>query len=126
MERESPNNTHTQLIDLGCLLKDKKKLLEDTQDQITGIKEEIREVMGLNNIKKFDNDEPKVHIIITRSYAFDTGLFKLEEPEVSKNFIKEETITKIKAVVDKKSLKKLLPATYQRFLVEMTPRLRVT
>ena len=125
---ESPNNesisVQNQLIDLGCLLKDKKKILEATKLQITGIKEEIREIMTTNDIKKIEDD--LVNIKITRSYAFDVGSFKLEEPEVSKNFIKEETTTKIKDVVDKKSLKKLLPATYQRFLVELSPRLRVT
>ena len=121
---ESPEDSYIELLNLGLLLKEKEIFLEHTEEQITGIKEEIREMMTIHDIKKFD--DPKVKIKLTRSYAFDIGSFRLEEPEVSKNFVTEEIITKTKIVIDKKSLKKLLPATYKRFQVELTPRLRVT
>ena len=121
---ESPEDSYIELVNLGLLLKEKKIFLEHTEEQITGIKEEIREMMNIHEITTFD--DPKVKIKLTRSYAFDIGSFRLEEPEVSKNFVTEEIITKTKIVVDKKSLKKLLPATYKRFQVELTPRLRVT
>ena len=124
---DSPKNesisVQNQLIDLGCLLKHKKEMLEAFELQITGIKEKIREIMTTNDMKKIDDD--LVHIKLTRSYAFDIGSFKLEEPGIAMSFIKEETTTKIKDVVDKKSLKKLLPATYQRYLIELTARLTV-
>ena len=121
---ESPKNTHIQLRNLGVLLKEKMAFVAHEQEQITGLKEEIREVMKGYDLNNFEVDE--VTIKLTRSYAFDIGMFKLEEPEVSKNFIKEETTTKTKDVLDKKALKRLLPVTYKRFLIELTPRLRVT
>ena len=121
---ESPNNTHIQLVNLGLLLKHKKELLEDTQDQITGIKEEIREIMSANKITTFEDDVVKIKL--TRSYAFDVGSFKLENPEVAKAFISEETTKKIKDVVNKKGLKKYSKVLYEKYLIELTARLRVT
>lgn len=121
---ESPNNTHIMLVDLGCLLKQKKAILEKTELQITSIKEEIREIMKINNKTTFDDDLVKIKL--TRSYAFDTGLFKLENPEVAKVYISEETTTKIKDVVNKKGLMKYSKVLYEKYLEELTPKLRVT
>lgn len=123
---ESLNNTHIQLVNLGVLLKQKKVLLEDTQDQITGIKEEIREIMNTNKITIFDDNIAPIHIKLTRNYAFDAGLFKMDNPELVKRFFTTMTEKKTKDVFNKKELNRECPIEYKKCLVELTPRLRVT
>ena len=121
---ESPNNTHTMLVDLGLLLKEKNAILEQTSEQIIGIKVEIREIMNDNKIKSFDDDLVKIKL--TRSYTFDFGLFKMDNPELAKRFFTQETTTKVKDVFNKKELLRECPGEYKKCLIELTPRLRVT
>ena len=48
---ESPEDSYIELLNLGLLLKEKEIFLEHTEEQITGIKQEIREIMIL--MKKY-------------------------------------------------------------------------
>ena len=122
---DSPKNTHIDLTNLGLLLKEKMVLVKHETEIMNSLKKEIREIMIENNLKEFENAPNNLSIKMIRSYSFDIGMFKLEEPNISKDFIKEEIITKTRDILDKKSLKKLLPATYERFLIENTARLTV-
>lgn len=122
---DSPKNTHIDLTNLGLLLKEKMVLVKHETEIMNSLKKEIREIMIENNLKEFENAPNNLSIKMIRSYSFDVGMFKLEEPNISKDFIKEEIITKTRDILDKKSLKKLLPATYERFLIENTARLTV-
>ena len=122
---ESPEDTHIRLLNLGSLLKAKMAFVEHEQEQITGLKEEIREILKDNDIKKFDDEKHNLHIKVTYGFAFDYGLFKMNNPELVKRFFTTMTETKTKDVFDKKQLNKECPEEYRKCLVELTPRLTI-
>lgn len=125
VEQESPNNTHITLSNFGSLLKYKLKLLQETKDQITGLKVAIRDIMEVNNkAKTFDNDEAGVHIRMKYPRTFDMGLFIYENKGFAKSFVIEETTTKTKDVFgpgQKARLKKNYPEDYEKYMVDLTP-----
>lgn len=122
---ESSKNTPIDLTNLGLLLKEKMKLVKHETTIINSLKEEIREIMVENDTKEFENEEFGLSIKCQRSFSFDVGMFKYEEPKISQLWITEETITKTRDVLDKKKLQSALPETYKKYLVENTPRLTV-
>jgi len=124
---ESPKNTHITLSNLGQLLKGKMALVKHENAQINNLKEEIRGIMIENDAKIFENKEIDLTIKCTRSFSFDFGMFKLDYPELTKQYFKEETITTtiVKDVYDKKKIKKEHSVEYKSCEVENTPRLTV-
>lgn len=117
--------TETELSNLGQLLKSKMELVERESAQINGLKTQIRTLMVANDMKEFENPDLALYIKCTRSYSFDIGLFKMEMPGFSASFITQETITTTKDVFDKKRLKDRYPKDYEKYLVELTPRLTI-
>jgi hypothetical protein len=115
------------LTNLGLLLRDKMKLVKHESDQVSKLKEEIRGIMIENDLKNFENSENNLTLKCSRSFSFDLGMFKLEEKEIAKDFVKEETttVTNTRDVFDKKGLMKLKPEIYKKYLCENTPRLSV-
>jgi len=102
-------------------------LVKLENEQIKNLKEEIRGIMIENNAPNFENKELGLTIKIVRSFSFDFGLFKMDYPELTKIYFKEETITTtaIKDVYDKKKIKAGNPKEYKECEVENTPRLSV-
>lgn len=113
------------LTNLGLLLKEKINLVKHETKQMNELKKEIREIMVKNDVKDFENEEFGLSIKCQRSFSFDVGMFKLEEKELAKEFVKEETIITVKDVFDKKYIEKYRPDIYRKYLVENTPRLTV-
>lgn len=115
------------LTNLGLLLKDKMKLVKHESDQVKSLKEEIRGIMIENDLKNFYEPENNLTLKCVRSFSFDLGMFKLEDKENAKEFVKEETttVTTTRDVFDKKGLMKLKPDVYKKYLCENTPRLTV-
>lgn len=124
-EDDSPKDTHIELTNYALLLKYKLELLEDTKDQITGLKVTIREIMELNNkCKSFDNNDEGVHIRMKYPRTFDMGLFIYENAGFAKSFIIEETTTKTKDVFgpgQKARLKKNYNKEYEKYMIDLTP-----
>lgn len=114
-----------ELSNLGQLLKSKMVLVKLENVQIKRLKQEIRGVMVLNDLKEFENPDVELYIKCTRSFSFDIGMFKMEMPGFSASFITQETITTTKDVLDKKRLKEKYPTDYEKYLCENTPRLTV-
>lgn len=81
------------------------------------LKEKLREIMIDSGLIEYDGIE------IRRSFSLDIGWLKMKHPELAKKFVKEETITTIKDVIDKKALKKHAPEIYKECLAEGTARL---
>lgn len=122
---DSPKNTNIDLTNLGLLLKEKMVLVKHETEIMNNVKKEIREIMIANNTKEFENPEAKLSIKCQRSFSFDVGMFRLEEPKISQLWITEETITKTRDVLDKKKLQSALPELYKKYLIENTARLTV-
>jgi len=85
--------------------------------ELKELKEELRVFMIDSGLNKFDGVE------IRRAFSFDNGWLKLKYPDLAVKFIKEETITTIRDVVDKKGLQKHAPEEYKACLAEGTARL---
>lgn len=115
------------LTNLGLLLRDKMKLVAHENEQVKNLKEEIRGIMIENDLKNFYEPENNLTLKCSQSFSFDIGMFKLEDKENAKEFIKEETttVTTTRDVFDKKGLMKLKPEVYKKYLCENTPRLSV-
>ncbi len=115
------------LTNLGILLKDKMKLVKHESEQVNNLKEEIRGIMIENDLKNFYDQENNLTLKCSRSFSFDFGAFKLDYPELTKQYFKEETITTtvVNDVYDKKKIKKEHSAEYKSCEVENTPRLSV-
>jgi len=94
-----------------------KVIVEIKNDELKGLKEELRTFMIDSGIKEFDGVE------IRRAFSFDAGWFKITYPNIAEKFIKEETIKTVRDVVDKKGIKKHYPEEYQVCLAEGTARL---
>ena len=122
---ESPKETHISLINLGQLLKDKVKLTAELNEQISDIKDAIREILQENDIKHFEDKEADIDIKITYPTSFDIGFFKMDQPGFSASFITTESITTIKDILDKKRLSTRYPDEYKKYLIPLTPRLTV-
>jgi hypothetical protein len=122
---ENIKNTEMDLSNLGQLLKSKMQLVEFESAQIKSLKQEIKEIMIQNDMKEFENPDLPLYIKCTRSFSFDIGAFKLEMPGFSASFITQEIITKTRDILDKKRLKERYPDDYKKFLIELTPRLKV-
>lgn len=117
--------TEMELSNLGQLLKSKMELVSLETVQIKRLKQEIRGIMVLNDMKEFENPDTGLYMKCQRSFSFDIGMFKMEAPGFSKSFITQETITTIKDILDKKRLKERYPDEYEKYLCENTPRLTV-
>jgi len=115
------------LTNLGLLLREKMKLVKHESDQVNKLKEEIRGIMIEAELKNFYNQENNLTLKISRSFSFDFGMFKLEYPDLTKIYFKEETITTtvVKDVYDKKKIKAGNPKEYKACEIENTPRLSV-
>lgn len=87
------------------------------------LKEEIIGLLQHAGLSELFNEIYIVKYSIPKS--FDTGLFKMENPELAKQFIKEKKVETITDVVDKKGILKHYPALYNKYLVAGTPRLTV-
>ena len=122
---ESPKNTHISLVNLGQLFKDKVKLTAELNEQISDIKDAIREILQENDIKHFEDKEADIDIKVTYPMSFDFGLFKMDYPILTKRYFTTETITTVRDVYDKKQIKKECPEEYGKCEVELTPRLTV-
>ena len=85
--------------------------------ELKGLKEELRTFMIDSGIKDFDGVE------LRRAFSFDHGWFKMEYPELAKKFIRQETVTTTRDVVDKKGIEKNAPEAYRACLAEGTARL---
>ena len=117
--------TEMELSKLGNLLRSKMELVAFENVQIKRLKQEIRGIMVLNNMKEFENPDLPLYMKCQRSFSFDIGMFKIEQPGFSASFITQETITTIKDIFDKKRLKERYPKEYEKYLIELTPRLTV-
>ncbi len=108
---------------LAELYQENKKAIELSKEANKIIKEEIIGVLQEANLNEIHNEIYIVKYSIPK--LFDAGLFKMENPELAKQFVKEETITKVKDVIDKKGILKHYPAIYNKNVVADTPRLSV-
>ena len=115
----------TELSNLGLALKNRMDVVKSENVQIKRLKQEIRGIMVLNDLKEFENPDLPLYMKCNRSFSFDIGMFKMEMPGFSASFITQETITTTKDVLDKKRLKERYPDEYEKYLVENTPRLTV-
>lgn len=122
---ESVKNTEMELSNLGQLLKSKMELVAFETVQIKSLKQEIRGIMVLNDLKEFEDPDLPLYIRCQRSFSFDIGMFRMEMPEFSKSFITQKTTTTTKDILDKKRLKERYPDEYEKYLCENTPRLTV-
>jgi len=98
-----------------CRVLKKEVKVKDTE--LKKLKEELRTFLIDSGIKEFDGVE------IRRSFSFDAGWFKITYPNLADKFIKEETITTVRDVVDKKGIQKHCPEEYRDCLAEGTARL---
>lgn len=85
--------------------------------ELAKLKEDLRTFMIDSGLKEYDGIE------IRRSFSFDIGWLKVTYPKLAQQFVKEESITTIRDVVDKKGLQKHAPEEYKECLAEGTARL---
>ena len=121
----STKETEMDLSNLGQLLKSKMELVALESKQINSLKKEIRAIMIKNDMKEFENPDLPLYMKCNRSFSFDIGMFRLEQPGFAASFITQETITKTKDILDKKRLKERYPKEYAKYLCENTARLTV-
>lgn len=117
--------TEMDLSNIGQLLKSKMELVALENEQIKSLKKEVRAIMIENDLKEFENPDTGLYMKCQRSFSFDIGAFKLDQPGFSASFITQETITTTKDILDKKRLKDRYPKEYAKYLLENTPRLTV-
>lgn len=107
----------SELRELISECRELKKEVAQKSSNLNKLKEKIREFMIDSGVKEIDGVE------IRRSFSFDQGLFKMKYPDLAEKFIREETITSVRDVVDKKGLKKHASEEYRSCEVENTARL---
>ena len=103
------------------------KKMKETQDAVAKKLKELRNdiLYGLAflDIKKLKNEEHEASVSYPK--AFDQGLLKLDNRELYDKFTTIETITTEQETFDKREFQKRFPEEYEKYLVEMTPRLTV-
>ena len=105
------------------IYQDNKKQTKQLSEANKVLKEEIIGLLQQAGLSELFNEIYIVKYSIPKS--FDTGLFKMDNPELAKQFIKEKKVGTIVDVVNKKGLLKQYPAIYNQYLVAGTPRLTI-
>lgn len=91
--------------------------------QIKALKDDILKALEILDKKKLKNEKHEVSIAYPKS--FDQGLLKLDNRELYDRFTTIETITTETETFDRKEFQKRFPKEYEKYLVELTPRLTV-
>lgn len=112
-----------EVMGLVEMYQDNKKNVNQLNEANKVLKGEIINLLQKAGTKELFNDTYVVKYNIPK--FFDVGMFKMDNPELAKQFITEETTTKTKDVVNKKMLLKQYPAIYNQYMLSDTPRLTV-
>ena len=101
-------------------LKEKIKVLQEDEKRY---KNELRILMKKRNLTHAQNDFVEVKINYPKS--FDFALCRMENLELIKIFVKEEKVISINEIFDKKGFKHLHPEVFDKYNIELTPRLSI-
>ncbi len=113
----------SKIDELVMKIKSLKSSIEEDTTNLGILKEELRMFMvdeGLHDLKGEGYE-----VEIRRSFSFDVGHLGLSYPMLYSLYVKVETITKEKAVLDKKGLKNANLDAYNQIKVENTARLYI-
>jgi len=97
--------------------------IKELQKDEKRYKSELVTIMKENNTKWAKDDSVEVKVNYPKS--FDVGTCRMYNPSEVKKFTKEETVTSINEIFDKKGFKKSYPALFEEYNIALTPRLTV-
>ena len=112
-----------KLFELASKFKDIKNEISRLNKQNKAIRELILEGMKEINKKSIQNSD---HLIkYTQPKSFDEGMIAVYHKDLWKQYTKEEKKTIIDTIFLKKEFQKEQPDLYEKYLVDLTPRLTV-
>lgn len=117
------NKKEKSVLSLALVCLELKKQIRKLQKHEKKYKDELKHLMKDYDVKYAKNEMVEVKVNYPKS--FDVGTCRMYNPSEVKKFTKEETVTSINEIFDKKGFKKFYPELFEEYNISLTPRLTV-
>lgn len=88
-------NLPTKLNEIEGYLKELDRLVKEKTEEYKAIKEGLLQMMSESNVKSFDSGHTKLTRVLPQTRtSFDEARFKMEQPEIYRQYITKMTTTK--------------------------------
>ncbi len=111
------------ILHFALICKELKAQIKALQKDEKHYKDELKHLMKDYDVKYAKNESVEVKVNYPKS--FDVGTCRMYNPDKVKKFTREETVTSINEIFDKKGFQKFYPELFEEYNIDLTPRLTV-